>query len=55
MSHAHSKTFYCKVCNWSGMFPEYRNTEKMDGVATVLTNIPICPECNNDIPIKNVI
>jgi len=54
MSHAYSKTHYCKVCNWSGMFPEYIKTEKKDGETTTHKYIPICPQCWNDIPLKNI-
>jgi len=54
MSHAYSKTHYCKVCNWSGYHPEYIKTEKQDGDITIHNHIPICPQCMNEIPIKNI-
>ncbi len=55
MSHAHSKTHYCKVCNWSGMFPEHIKVESKDGPVTVHKYIPICPKCMNEIPLKNIV
>ena len=48
------KKFHCAVCLEETYFPEYRRTEKKDGVATISKDIPICPGCGNDFREKDL-
>lgn len=49
------KTFHCD-CGWSGHFPAWCRTERKDGAATIIRDVPICPakDCGLKIKLKNI-
>lgn len=40
------RSYLCKVCNWTGPFPESHMVEDQKGA---IKWINLCPECRNEI------